>query len=178
MTEYRCKRDQVRRCCHRCRMYADISFLQTFPDAHERGIPIRQATPERGSLSPPPPGHHRPPTLPAAQAHHRSHSRLPRHGFYQNNCPRATLPREAHTCVGTRQARIVVGRCCRAGLVILGRITRRCIALLRTALRSSRRSIANVYARCRFQGLIRAGSLGFCGRRRRIGLTIDAEWRR
>ena len=47
-----------------------------------------------------------------------------------------------------------------------------------TAQRSSGRSIANAYARCRFQGLIRACSLGFCGRRRRIGLTIDAEWRR
>ena len=33
----------------------------------ERGIPIRQATPERGSVSPPPPGHHhRSPTSPAS----------------------------------------------------------------------------------------------------------------
>ena len=33
---------------------------------------------------------------------HRSHTRLPRHRPYQNSCPRATLPLEAHTCVGTR----------------------------------------------------------------------------
>ena len=32
----------------------------------ERGIPIRQATPERGSVLPPPPGHHRSPTSPAS----------------------------------------------------------------------------------------------------------------
>ena len=32
----------------------------------ERGIPIRQATPERGSVSPPPPTHHRSPTSPAS----------------------------------------------------------------------------------------------------------------
>ena len=32
----------------------------------ERGIPIRQATPERGSVSPPPAGHHRSPTSPAS----------------------------------------------------------------------------------------------------------------
>ena len=35
-TEYGCRRDQVRRCCHRCRLYADISFrslVQSVPDA-------------------------------------------------------------------------------------------------------------------------------------------------
>ena len=35
-TEYRRRRDQVRRCCHRCRVYADISsrsLVQSFPDA-------------------------------------------------------------------------------------------------------------------------------------------------
>ena len=39
---------------------------QTIEHERERGIPIRQATPERRSVSPPPPGYHHLPTSPAS----------------------------------------------------------------------------------------------------------------
>ena len=96
---------------------------QTTERERERGIPIRQATPEKGSVSPSPPGHHHR-QHPAAPAHLPSHTQQPRHLPYQNNYPQAALSSEVLTCVGIPLARmrmeamVVVGRCCQARLVV------------------------------------------------------------
>ena len=111
----------------------------------DSGIPIRQATPERGSVSPPPPGHRRSPTSPASSRIGRlhSHTQQLRHHLYQNNCPRVALLPEAHMHVGTPLARTrmrmeaVGGRYCWVRLLaILGWMRRRCITCRRIALRS------------------------------------------
>ena len=94
----------------------------------EHGVPIRQATTERGSvylhlLATIIPRHR---LRPAAQLiDDLKPDWLSITSMKNNNCLRTALPPEAHTCVGTQQARIMVGRCCRARLVMLGWVTSR-----------------------------------------------------
>ncbi|KAH8980199.1 hypothetical protein EDB92DRAFT_1937183 [Lactarius akahatsu] len=83
---------------------------QSAEGERERGIPIRQPTPERGSVSPP--GHHRSPTSPASSrtgsstfSYHATPSPSP----LSKELSTSSSSSEAHTLVGTLPARMAAG---------------------------------------------------------------------
>jgi hypothetical protein len=109
-------------------------------------IPIRRATPERGSVLPAITVRRRLPR-PVAQAYRLSCTQLPRRHPYQNNCQQAATPWEVHTSLELRRR-----QWSRVGTVGLG--WRRQLGSYPGALRgiAQRCRAVNVLRRVRAQG--------------------------